>query len=108
MKCASGGELGRTLWSALEVMGIIPEGTSSAPYIDDSTTPDTVITMVTDLFYTAEKRGIDRVAQKRKHLVKAFRGLAPHTLDSVKNKYEMDFRLFGYERDPPEFNEQPP
>ncbi|KAK3747935.1 hypothetical protein RRG08_041772 [Elysia crispata] len=103
MKCATGGELGRRLWSALEVMGIIPAGTASAPYIDDNTPPDSIIKAATDLFIVAEKRQMDRIGQRRKHLVEAFRSLPQYILDSVKKKYEFDFRLFGYERDPSDF-----
>ncbi|RUS71007.1 hypothetical protein EGW08_021229 [Elysia chlorotica] len=103
LKCATGGELGKRLWYALEVMGIIPGGTTSAPYIDDNTLPAQIIKIATDLFQVAEDRGMDRIAHKRKYLAEAFGSLPQHILDSVKKKYEMDFRLFGYERDPSDF-----
>ena len=46
---------------------------------------------------------MDRVGQRRKHLVEAYQKLPKHTLDAVKKKYEFDFRLFGYNRDPEDF-----
>ncbi|GFN99719.1 carbohydrate sulfotransferase [Plakobranchus ocellatus] len=103
-KCASGGDLGKRLWSALEVMGMIPEGTTSAPYIDDQTKSASVIKIATNLFFAAEGHGVDRTAQKRKHMVQAFQSLSQESLEAIKEKYGPDFRLFDYERSPRDFN----
>ena len=39
---------------------------------------------------------------KRKYMIAAFRHLSPATLKAVREKFDMDFKLFGYDPEPPE------
>ncbi|KAK3747938.1 hypothetical protein RRG08_041775 [Elysia crispata] len=96
-RCVTFGDLGRRLWHSFVLQGILRDTMQMPEGIDDL--HQTVF--ADKLVQLAEQVGNDN-PEKRKYMIAAFRHLSQETLKAVREKFDMDFKLFGYDPEPPE------
>lgn len=78
------------------VEGIIPEEWEPPSF--EAINQSQFINMILDR--ATEEQQLKRLAQKRKYMVAAFRNLKRELLSRIQEKYDMDFKLFDYDRKP--------
>ncbi|GFR70359.1 carbohydrate sulfotransferase [Elysia marginata] len=96
-RCVTFGDLARRLWHSFVLQGILKDTMVIPEGIDDLHQ-----TVFADKLVEMANQVGNENADKHKYMVAAFRHLNPATLKAVREKFDVDFKLFGYDPEPPE------
>ncbi|RUS71008.1 hypothetical protein EGW08_021230 [Elysia chlorotica] len=96
-RCVTFGDLARRLWHSFVLQGLLPDTAAMPEGIDDLHQ-----TVFAERVAMLAQETAGEIPDRRKYMVAAFKHLSPDTLSAVRDKFMMDFQLFGYDPEPPE------
>lgn len=98
--CVTPTELARLLWKAFQINGYLPLGTLYSPDEEKPFSVDDFKNRVLQVLRDSASQHVLLKLQKKQFMRDAFRTLSPGLIRRFRDKFSLDFELFGYSDSP--------